>query len=130
VDWRNAPISQVYYRYDEGDDYEEDVAGQKLHGVVALRRNLSITKSVLRRIGAPQGTFLRAADGEWREASAGHAPTLGGGQGTASRPPAAAPPRRDRDRGRPRPTGRLGVHDEASARADKHLPEIAALIDR
>src|SRR4029079_4671764 len=23
VDWRNAPISQVYYRYDEGDDYEE-----------------------------------------------------------------------------------------------------------
>src|SRR5690606_5336274 len=89
-------------------------------------RNLSISKSVLRRIGAPQATLLRTGSGEWREASDGHAPTLGGGQGTASRPPAAAPPRR----GKPRPSGRLGVHDDASARADKHLPEIAALIDR
>ncbi len=27
VDWRNAPISRIYYRYDEGDDYEEEIAG-------------------------------------------------------------------------------------------------------
>src|SRR5439155_10275491 len=23
VDWRNAPVSRIYYRYEEGDDYEE-----------------------------------------------------------------------------------------------------------
>src|SRR4029453_10170134 len=59
VDWRNAPISQVYYRYDEGDDYEEGVDGRVLSGVVEVRRNLSIAQGRLRRIGAPQGTFVR-----------------------------------------------------------------------
>ena len=28
VDWRNAPVSQIYYRYEEGDDYEEEIAGR------------------------------------------------------------------------------------------------------
>ena len=23
VDWRNAPVSRIYYRYQEGDSYEE-----------------------------------------------------------------------------------------------------------
>ncbi|HEX3763497.1 MAG TPA: hypothetical protein VHW23_32600, partial [Kofleriaceae bacterium] len=26
VDWRNAPVSRIYYRYEEGDDYEEEIA--------------------------------------------------------------------------------------------------------
>jgi DNA helicase-2/ATP-dependent DNA helicase PcrA len=131
VDWRNAPISQVYYRYDEGDDYEEDTGGTRLRGVVDVRRNLSITKSVLRRIGAPQGTFLRSGEGVWREASGGHAPVLGGGQGKAARPPEASPVHApSRRRGGRGDAGRLGVHGEDSGRADKHLPEIAALIDR
>ncbi len=26
VDWRNAPVSRLYYRYGEGDDYEEEPA--------------------------------------------------------------------------------------------------------
>ena len=24
VDWRNAPVSRIYYCYDEQDDYEEE----------------------------------------------------------------------------------------------------------
>ena len=24
VDWRNAPVSRVFYRYEQGDDYEEE----------------------------------------------------------------------------------------------------------
>ena len=28
VDWRNSPISRIYYCYDEGDDYEETFAKQ------------------------------------------------------------------------------------------------------
>src|SRR4026209_930417 len=34
VDWRNAPVSQINYRYEEGDDYEEEIAGRKVEGVV------------------------------------------------------------------------------------------------
>lgn len=143
VDWRNAPISQVYYRYDEGDDYEEAVDGRTLSGVVEVRRNVSIAKAKLRRIGAPQGTFVRDARGIWREAVGSAVPTLQGGQGTAARapmPPPSAIARRG-GRGKQRPgaqpathgpaaAGRLGVHTGPVHRADKHLPEIAALIDR
>src|SRR5690606_30505594 len=28
VDWRNAPVSRLYYRYDEGDEYEEELGEQ------------------------------------------------------------------------------------------------------
>jgi DNA helicase-2/ATP-dependent DNA helicase PcrA len=131
VDWRNAPISQIYYRYEEGDDYDEHQGEHELRGVVVLRRNLSISRSILRRVGAPQGTFVRTAAGQWKAASEGHAPTLGGGQGSASRPPAPRPVvAHARGASGRRDARRFGVHDEASARADKHLPEIAALIDR
>ena len=127
VDWRHAPVSQIYYRYDEGDDYEEEIAGRMVEGVVAVRRNLSIVKANLRRIGAPQGTFVRGRDGQWRVATEGGAPTLHGGQGTAARAPRPAPRRVDRAQ---RKASRLGVDSEHAPRADKHLPEIAALIDR
>jgi DNA helicase-2/ATP-dependent DNA helicase PcrA len=58
VDWRDAPVSQVYYRYDEGDDYDEEVAGGTLRGVVEVRRNVTIAGGKLRRIGCPSGTFV------------------------------------------------------------------------
>src|SRR5512139_4196406 len=41
VDWRNAPVSRIYYRYEEGDDYEEEIAGRKVDGFVEARRNIS-----------------------------------------------------------------------------------------
>ena len=151
VDWRNAPISQVYYRYDEGDDYEETVDGRTLAGVVEVRRNVSIHKARLRRIGSPQGTFVRDARGVWREAVGSAVPTLQGGQGSAARapvPPPSAIARGGRGRrqggaagqqarsgangkaGAGGASGKLGVHTGPVHRADKHLPEIAALIDR
>lgn len=119
VDWRNAPVSQVYYRYDEGDDYEEELGDRTLTGIVEVRRNVSITKGVLRRIGTPQGTFLKDAKGSWREAVGTLTPVLQGGAGTAARPMAEPPAR-----------GALGIHHGPVVRADKGLPEIAALIDR
>ena len=131
VDWRNAPVSQIYYRYEEGDDYDEEIAGRHLEGVVEVRRNLSIQASTLRRIGTPQGTFVRDREGRWHEALGSAAPALQGGQGTAARAPRAAEGQRHRA-GAPgeRSAHGLGVHGDAIHRADKHLPEIAALIDR
>lgn len=130
VDWRNAPISQVYYRYDEGDDYDEEIAGRHLSGLITVRRNLSIQNSVLRRVGTPQGTFLRDAEGGWHEATGSAAPVLQGGQGTAARAPKLPEATRHEKGRRGRRVARLGVHGEGPHRADKHLPEIAALIDR
>ncbi|MEZ4365876.1 MAG: ATP-binding domain-containing protein [Kofleriaceae bacterium] len=121
VDWRNAPVSRIYYRYEEGDDYEEEIAGKTVDGVVEARRNVSIFKGTLRRIGAPQGTFIKDARGGWVEAVGTLAPVLHGGSGKAARPAAAGAA------GKP---GRLGVHGGGPVRADKALPEIAALIDK
>ena len=118
VDWRNAPVSRIYYRYEEGDDYEEEIAGRRVEGVVEARRNVSITRSNLRRIGTPQGTYLKDARGAWVQAVGQIAPVLHGGMGKAARPTAAGGAK-----------GTLGIH-HGTARADKALPEIAALIDK
>jgi DNA helicase-2/ATP-dependent DNA helicase PcrA len=118
VDWRNAPVSRIYYRYEEGDDYEEEIAGKRVEGLVEARRNVSINKGNLRRIGTPNGTYLKDSRGAWVEAVGQIAPVLHGGMGKAARPVAAAGQK-----------GKLGIH-HGTARADKALPEIAALIDK
>lgn len=116
VDWRDAPVSRVYYRYDEGDDYDEVFGGKAVEGEVVTRRSLAIVDSVMRRIGTPQGTFLRARNGGWVRAGAS-ATQLKGGQGAALRPEQHHRP------------GTLGIAREDIGREDKFLPEIAALID-
>ncbi len=118
VDWRNAPVSRIYYRYEEGDDYEEEIAGKRVEGFVEARRNVSIARGNLRRIGTPQGTYLKDAHGAWVQAVGQIVPVLHGGMGKAARPVAAAGAK-----------GTLGIH-HGVARADKALPEIAALIDK
>src|SRR4051812_34293241 len=122
VDWRNAPVSRIYYRYEEGDDYEEEIAGRRVEGMVEARRNISIARGNLRRIGTPQGTYLKDARGSWVQAVGQLAPVLHGGMGKAARPVAAKP-------GEGREKGKLGIHHGVN-RADKALPEIAALIDK
>lgn len=129
VDWRNAPISRVYYRYDEGDDYDEEVGGNPLEGIVEIRRNISIQHSLLRRIGAPQGTFVRDSDKIWHQASESAVPVLQGGSGKAVRVP-KAPIHHNRGKGGKKDRARLGVQHGPGTGPDKHLPEIAALIDK
>lgn len=118
VDWRNAPVSRLYYRYEEDDDYEEEFDERTLEGRILVRRSLAVQEGVLRRVAAPQGTY--ALDGRLRfhETVGSAKPTLQGGSGLAARVP-TPPPRQ------------LGVHgDESQLRADKHLQEITALIDK
>jgi DNA helicase-2/ATP-dependent DNA helicase PcrA len=115
VDWRDAPVSRLYYRYDEGDEYDEEFGGREVTGVVRTRRSLGITDSRLRRIGSPQGTFVRGATGAWRRVEQQQS-RLHGGAGTAIRAEQHARP------------GKLGVGGESSD--DKTLKEVTALIDR
>jgi len=126
VDWRHAPISQLYYRYEEGADYEERFGERDVEGEVVARRTVTIDGGVLIRVACPQGIWLRrggpgmrVADAPWQRTDI---PTyeLAGGERTAARPEAATPPR---------PRGVLGAAPETGQRLDRHLPEIAALID-
>jgi DNA helicase-2/ATP-dependent DNA helicase PcrA len=109
VDWRNAPVSRIFYRYREGDSYEETLGDLPVEGVVASRRTVAIVDGELRKVTSPQGTFVREHDGRWRRAE-----TL-----TARlRLPGAAP---------------VAVAPTSSAKtttADRLLPAIAAMLDK
>ena len=113
VDWRNAPISRMFYRYDEGDEFEEVVSGRNRTGRIVARRTVHIDRGQLKRVGCVRGTWLYSDEG-WHELP----PTrthLAGGQGSALRAGRLA-------------DARLGASG-GRLRADKHLPDIAALID-
>lgn len=113
VDWRHAPVSQIYYRYGEGGDYEERLGDRDVEGEIVVRRTVTIEGGRLQRIAAPQGVFVRQGEG-WVVGEVAEA-ALAGGEGTATRP------RR----------GVLGAAAQVprGQRWDRHLPEIAALID-
>ena len=120
VDWRNAPVSRIYYRYTEGDDYEEVFGGKPLEGLIQARRSVTIEQGRLQRIACPQGTFICAEGEQWQEAEQRPPARLAGGQGKAARPEMYR---------RGGHGSFLGDRPGQQVRADKRLPEIAALID-
>ena len=109
VDWRHAPISRIYYRYQEGEDYEEDLGVRTVEGRVLARRSVSIREGALDRVSCPQGSFLLEDEG-WRTMEP-QAPRM-----------AARPERKEGHKSGAFSTGK-------SLRQDNHLPDIAALID-
>jgi DNA helicase-2/ATP-dependent DNA helicase PcrA len=116
VDWRHAPVSQLFYRYSEGSDYEETFGGRDVEGEILARRTVTIAKGVLERVACPQGIWARGGHSDWVRTDV-QTHELAGGEATAIRPPRAAPRR-----------GVLGAAPGPQA-LDRHLPEIAALID-
>lgn len=113
VDWRHAPISRLFYRYQEGDEYAEEIAGRLREGLVAARRTLHIQQGELLRVGTGERSWVKSGPVEWLELSAEQS-RLAGGQGASLRA--------GRQEG-----AVLGAGGRL--RANKHLPDIAALID-
>src|SRR5437879_2449004 len=118
VDWRNAPISRLFYTYRQGEAFEEEIAGRARTGVLTARRTVTIRDRALQRVDAPEGVFQAdpTLPEGWRRVGT-ETPRLAGGQGAALRA-------HDVGTGADR---RLGTG--ARRRADKHLPDIVGLID-
>src|SRR5262249_3257645 len=92
VDWRHAPVSRLYYTFDEGADYDAVYGDREVEGVLELRRSVSILEGILRRIHTPKGRYLRnEKSGSWMEQTEIIEPQLKGGEGTAVRPPTERP---------------------------------------
>ncbi len=136
VDWRHAPVSQLFYRYPEGSDYEERFGDRDVEGEIVVRRILTIEGGVLRRVAGPQGVWARsqplAPSAMGVDERPGSSPAvwvrtdlpayaLAGGEQTATRPERVVAPAVAR--------GVLGAAPEGRQALDRHLPEIAALID-
>jgi DNA helicase-2/ATP-dependent DNA helicase PcrA len=138
VDWRNAPVSRLFYRYEEGDSYEETMGDRVVEGDILARRTVAIVDSDLRRVATPQGTFTRdLRDGTWRQVGAVRAKLSVARDGTATLTPSTPegiglPGSVTASVPAPAPVavrGRLGLDDSGARRVDRHLPAIAALID-
>lgn len=67
LDWREAPISRLYYEYDAGEFYEEEIQGRERSGVVGVKRQVETTGGELCGIKEKGIFLLRGADGRWRE---------------------------------------------------------------
>jgi len=133
VDWRNAPISRLFYRYEEGDAYEERLGDRLVEGEIVARRTVAIVEAELRRVASPQGTFSRdLRSGQWRETATRQARLQIARDGSTAEIVGQSPvvPRRDAlPPPPPAARGRLGFDDTGSRGPDRHLPAIAALID-
>ena len=121
VDWRNAPITRIFYRYQQGEEYEEEFAGRTRAGEVVARRMVRIRDGRLDRIDAPEGVFQHRPESAQGWEESGHdTPRLAGGEAAAAR---AYEGSEIGDR-------MLGTDTEGRIqRADKRLPEITGLID-
>lgn len=121
IDWRDAPISKIFYSYRQGEDFDEEISGRERQGTVLARRMVRIREGVLERVQAPEGDFRLDAREPcgWSREFLG-SPRLSGGESAALRCDVA-------DSGLSR---RMGEgRDGEALRADKHLPEITSLID-
>ncbi len=109
VDWRNAPISRLFYQYGEGDEYDETINGQDISGEVLVRRTVHIAEGELQGVSDDDHAWVRDGDA-WVDTRAQQA-RLAGGAGAALRPTS------------------LGT-GATRGRRDKHLREITSLLDR
>lgn len=116
VDWRQAPVSRIFYRYQEGDDYDEVLGGRVVEGRVVARRTVTIVEGELVRVTASEGVFARLPGGDsWQRADARDArlqspQRWGDGAAAPGRPP-------------------LGSGPDGDRRAEKLLPAIASMLD-
>ena len=83
VDWTNAPIAQVYYNYQEGEDFELDLPDKTSEGVLLEKNILTIRRGSLVRIDKNDFTFIKK-DSDWYKL-ANTQVHLGGGEGLAFR---------------------------------------------
>ena len=126
VDWKNAPISKIFYRYREGDEYVEDIGEKELEGELIKRRMLLIENGNLMRINWPGGILedLSSEQGgsnNWRLVSQ-KTPRLESGHGKTLE--------------EIKVTGKSSLNAGGKTdlsfsgyRVDKHLRQITALVD-
>jgi len=111
IDWRTAPLAEVFFGYQEGEEYEVDLGDRRLEGRV-LQRNLVVFRDgELEEIWWPQAAFSRLS-GAWQEVERRPEPRL------QPRPPGL----------RNRPPSPVDVELDAAQRAVVELPPREAVL--
>jgi DNA helicase-2/ATP-dependent DNA helicase PcrA len=85
VEWRKAPIAEVLFACEPGDDYEIEVDGRTLEGVLEQVHLLGFTKGELSSISVEGGALQRAGEG-WQFTPGELLPSLSGATGPRTSP--------------------------------------------
>ncbi|MHC1726981.1 MAG: UvrD-helicase domain-containing protein [Syntrophobacteraceae bacterium] len=71
IDWREAPISRLYYEYEAGELYDEEIRGRDRSGLVRSKRQVETAGGELQKI-IEKGILLIRQDGaSWQIAGEG-----------------------------------------------------------
>jgi len=81
IDWRNAPLSRIFFTYREGEEYEEEINGRILEGRMLMRNILTFDQSQLVEITTANGVLHRVPGSIWEKRDGTFAPSLSGGSG-------------------------------------------------
>jgi DNA helicase-2/ATP-dependent DNA helicase PcrA len=71
IDWREAPISRLYYEYEAGEEYEEEIRGRERSGTISVKRQVDTGGSELRKIMEKGVLLVRREDNSWERADGG-----------------------------------------------------------
>jgi len=85
IDWRHAPVSKIFFRYREGEEYQEKLPGRLAEGIIEERHVLTIKDGELIQVTTPNHSYRRNEAKKWSMDARGILPNLAGGQGKAQR---------------------------------------------
>jgi len=68
VDWRNGPISSLYFNYQQGEEFFEEINDRERSGKIKLRRSYRVEGGRLVQIDTPEGVYHFDHNGEgWQK---------------------------------------------------------------
>jgi len=117
VDWKSSPIAVIYFRYDQNENYEEEIDGRIFKGSIELKRILKVKDGKLSRIQEGDILYIKDDDFKWHKLPH-EKKLLKGGTGTASRPENTKNIK-----------VKLGIGSQGNLENQKQLSEITGLID-
>lgn len=69
IDWKNAPLAKLYYEYDEGEEYLEDIRDVERVGTLKRRHSVKIKDGQLEELQYSGSTFRLNKEGKWESAT-------------------------------------------------------------
>lgn len=85
IDWRSAALAKIFYRYREGEEFEEELPGRIAEGIVRARRIVTIERGRLTEIVGDGLVLRRRPGGTWADADPTTLALQAGGAGSAAR---------------------------------------------
>lgn len=63
VDWRRAEVSQLFYDFEQGEEYEATIRGVDREGTITIKNKIGIDRSALHRVETPSEVYQLTAEG-------------------------------------------------------------------